>query len=492
MIAIPMPHSVPPSSSLQQILDLSLDVICTIDNDGKFVMLSAASKKVFGYAPRELIGKSFIDFVVPEDHPKSIAIGEEIKKGKPVRIFTNRYLKKDGTVADIMWSAHWEASEGLMYCVAKDITEKRRSENELKEKEHLYRSLVQSGNDMMAIISGEGIYTYVAPTVEKVLGYLPEELVGKNFMEFIHPDYLPLLTEKLQEVLQSEEAMVSDFRFKAKDGRWIYLETVGTNHLKDPLINGIVANSRDVTERKRLDKEKTLLIEELQRTIQDLKQFSYITSHNLRSPVANLQSLLGLCKTCDIQDPYLSLLIEKSEESAMNLNNVISDLMQVLMIKGSVNIEKENISIVHVVEKVAKTIEHLIAGSNAKININTDTNAQVWFNRSYLESIFLNLLTNAIKYSDSNKDVHITIDLSENEMYDIVTFTDNGIGIDLSKHGERIFGMYQRFHHHPDSKGLGLFLVKSQMNALEGDIRVESEVGKFTTFILSFKKQTSE
>lgn len=386
-----------PSNSLQQILDLSLDVICTIDKKGRFITLSAASRQVFGYAPEELQGKYFMDYVVEEDHAKSIAIDQEIKAGKAVRIFVNRYIKKEGSIAHIMWSAHWEPAEQVMYCIAKDITEQKRSEIELKDKEHLYRSLVQSGSDMMAILTGEGIYTYVSQTVEKVLGYQPEELVGKNFMEFIHPDYTAMLGEKLQSVLTGNQTVVSDFRFKTKDGSWIYLETIATNHLNDPIINGIVANSRDITERKKLDKEKTLLIEELQRTIQDLKQFSYITSHNLRSPVANLQSLLSLCKTCDIQDPYLSLLIEKAEESATNLNNVISDLMQVLMIKGSVNIEKENINIASVINKVSKTIEHLLTESGACVTINAAPSTQVWFNQSYLESIFLNLLTNAIK-----------------------------------------------------------------------------------------------
>jgi signal transduction histidine kinase len=104
-----------------------------------------------------------------------------------------------------------------------------------------------------------------------------------------------------------------------------------------------------------------------------------------------------------------------------------------------------------------------------------------------LESIFLNLLTNAIKYRSENKQLRVTISskVVDNDL--ILTFKDNGIGIDLVRNRDKIFGLYQRFHNHPDSKGLGLYLVKSQVEAMGGTINVESTVGKGTTFIIVFK-----
>ena len=110
-------------------------------------------------------------------------------------------------------------------------------------------------------------------------------------------------------------------------------------------------------------------------------------------------------------------------------------------------------------------------------------------NKSYLESIFLNLMTNSIKYRSTTTQLKITISSKIENDELIISFKDNGIGIDLEKNKDKIFGLYQRFHNHPDSKGLGLYLVKSQVESMGGTITVDSKVGKGTTFTLNFKKQ---
>ena len=121
-----------------------------------------------------------------------------------------------------------------------------------------------------------------------------------------------------------------------------------------------------------------------------------------------------------------------------------------------------------------------------KINLEKDSLSNI--NKAYLESIILNLLTNAIKYRDHSRKLKISISTKEKEDLTILTCEDNGIGIDIERNKDKIFGLYQRFHNYPDSKGLGLYLVKSQVETMGGTINVQSEVNKGTKFTLTFKK----
>jgi PAS domain S-box-containing protein len=115
------------------IMEHSLDVICTIDGQGRFAFVSAASQKVWGYTPEELTGRQYMDFVAPEDHPITNQAAADIMAGLPVRDFENRYRRKDGSLVPMVWSASWSPAETLMFCVAHDITDRKRSDEALRQ-----------------------------------------------------------------------------------------------------------------------------------------------------------------------------------------------------------------------------------------------------------------------------------------------------------------------------------------------------------------------
>lgn len=117
-----------PHPALIGALDLLLDVICVVDGEGRFVALSAACEQVFGYTPDELIGKPFLDLVLPEDRPRTIAAAAGVMSGIPLRNFENRYIRKDGQVVDIMWSARWSEKDQLRLAVAREVTARKRQE----------------------------------------------------------------------------------------------------------------------------------------------------------------------------------------------------------------------------------------------------------------------------------------------------------------------------------------------------------------------------
>ncbi len=248
-----------------------------------------------------------------------------------------------------------------------------------------------------------------------------------------------------------------------------------------------ISIQRDVTEEKERDKEREQLIRELTQNNKDLKQFSYITSHNLRAPLSNLTGLLNLIDDMPIEDPELKEIITGFSKSTHLLNETINDLVKVVIIKDNPSIEKEKVLIKEIFENVFNQLSFLIGLHKPILKIDLEEVTILNINKSYLESIFLNLLTNSIKYRAENRQLRVTISSKVIDDNLMLTFKDNGIGIDLERNGDKIFGLYQRFHNHPDSKGLGLYLVKSQVEAMGGTITVESEIGKGTAFTIIFK-----
>ena len=168
------------------------------------------------------------------------------------------------------------------------------------------------------------------------------------------------------------------------------------------------------------------------------------------------------------------------------LNETINDLVKVIIIKDNPSIQKEKVLIKDVFENVFNQLSFLISVHKPILKIDLEDVTILDINKSYLESIFLNLLTNAIKYRDTNRQLRVNITTKVIDDKLIITFKDNGIGIDLEKNKDKIFGLYQRFHNYPDSKGLGLYLVKSQVESMGGTISVASNVGKGTTFTIIF------
>jgi signal transduction histidine kinase len=212
-----------------------------------------------------------------------------------------------------------------------------------------------------------------------------------------------------------------------------------------------------------------------------------MASHNLRTPIANLISLGSLIDETKIEDPTTRMLYEKYKQTTLKLNDNVNDLLEILVIKNNREVPKKEINIDLAFRQVVESIDTYVADSGAEISTDFSAGNTVYFNPGYLHSILLNLLTNAIKYRNPEKKLQITIRTERSKNWLLLHFSDNGLGLDLEKYGDRIFGLYQKFHDHPDSKGLGLHIVASQVKAMGGKIKVKSQVNLGTTFTIHFK-----
>ncbi|MGE5944157.1 MAG: PAS domain S-box protein, partial [Flavobacteriales bacterium] len=247
------------SKEALHVMDASMDVICSIDEQGRFVSVSRAALDVWGYQPEELVGKPYLDLVYEDDKEKTSQTAVEIMSGKSVTTFQNRYVKNNGEIAYNIWSARWDATTKTMYAIARDAHEKRKIDEVLIESEQRFKALVQEGSDLIAILDVDGNYKYVSPTSLPILGFTPEVFLGKSPFEFIHPEDIEKTMQSLGKIANQNRVAVEPFRFKNKDGEWHWIETVLTNMLDNPSIEGIVANSRDITSQKNEEQRLKLM-----------------------------------------------------------------------------------------------------------------------------------------------------------------------------------------------------------------------------------------
>ena len=218
-----------------------------------------------------------------------------------------------------------------------------------------------------------------------------------------------------------------------------------------------------------------------------LEQYAYITAHNLRAPVARLKGLVYIFEKIGAPDSQNRELITKIANSALEMDEVLTDMNAILELKNKNYGSTVRVDVQATLEKVKKILSDSIYESGALLRENIQI-PRIHANEPYLESIIYNLVSNALKYRSEKRLLEISISTFKVENNVVLRISDNGVGIDLDSYGQKIFGLYQRFHDHVGGKGIGLYLVKTQAEALGGSIGVESREDHGTIFTITFKE----
>ncbi len=245
--------------AMQAVMEHSLDAICTFDAEGRFVQVSAGCEKIWGYTADELIGSSYLDWVVEEDWERTRHVATEIMGGQATRNFENRYRRKDGTIATVMWSANWSEADRSMFCVARDVTESRasaeerkRKEEELRLSEERFASAFEYAMIGKALVSPEGRFLKVNLSLCNLTGYTPEELYARTFQDITHPDDLETDLQYVRQMLADEiQHYQMEKRYFHKLGHivWALLSvSLVRDSARQPLY--FISQIQDITERK--------------------------------------------------------------------------------------------------------------------------------------------------------------------------------------------------------------------------------------------------
>ncbi len=236
----------------------------------------------------------------------------------------------------------------------------------------------------------------------------------------------------------------------------------------------------DITEQKRLQKETLALIENLQNKNQDLQKFSYIVSHNLRAPIAKI---IGITSIMGCDQAENSELIKLIAGEAENLDQIVKDINLIVAARKAALVETENVYFENKLLQILQLLETEILQSDATITSNFSRIKEVKTIKPYLYSILYNLVSNAIKYRRPETPLRIHIRTTREAAFACLSVEDNGRGIDLKQNGSKLFGLYKRFHGDAiPGKGIGLTLVKTQVESLGGRVEVKSTVNRGSTF----------
>lgn len=235
---------------------------------------------------------------------------------------------------------------------------------------------------------------------------------------------------------------------------------------------------------KVVDSTDAEVISNLMKRNRDLEQFANIVSHNIRAPLANIMGLNRLLNL-KLSESDKEMAIKGISISAEKLESVIKDLNDVLKVRRTNASTTDAINLLRLVDDIRLSIGDIINKTRATIICDFEEVHEIIATKSYLQSIFFNLITNAIKYARPDVPAVVRIKSTRKEKQVVITFSDNGTGIDLTKHGSNIFGLYKRFTDKVEGKGLGLYMVKTQVEAMGGTIEVDSKVGEGTTFIMT-------
>ncbi len=254
-------------------------------------------------------------------------------------------------------------------------------------------------------------------------------------------------------------------------------------------LRNVIGYGVDITRMKNAQLEREQLVKELGNRINQLMQFNSVVSHNLRAPVA---SIMGLCNLLDmsLNESEKDEVLEGIQATAHSMDAVLRDLTNVLQAQSSINQSLEKVELRGIIEKVKNNLllQFKESGAEMEVSIAEEAN-EITSIKSYLHSIMFNLVANAIKYRNPGRQLTIAVEAAiEGDMLHI-RVKDNGLGIDLERHGDSIFGLYKRFHYEVGGQGLGLHLSKAQTETLGGTISVESKAGEGSCFEVIIPRQ---
>lgn len=349
--------------------------------------------------------------------------------------------------------------------------------------------------------SGIGMWEYDAAAKRVYFSEGSKQIIGVNDPNFgahidawnerVHPDDKETYYSNFQDHLKGLVPMYeNEHRVRCEDGSYKWIRDRGKIVEWDSHNNPkrIIGTHTDITYQKQNEikiNQSLLLATEHNNK---LKNFAHIVTHNLKQHAANFEGLMELFDDAESRSEEEEILSHLRTLSS-SLSKTISNLHDIVNVQNSKNLKTKKIYIADAIDNILEVLDIVIKENNATIYNNIPRKLFLYYNCSYFESIIQNLLSNAIKYKHPDRDPVISIDFYFDKNEFQLTISDNGVGIDLDKYGKDIFGLYKTFHHNDDAEGVGLYLIKNQIESYGGRIKVESEVNVGTTFTIIGKNK---
>lgn len=467
-----------------------------VSTEGKWLKVNKSVCDIVGYDEEELLKVTFQDITHPDDLDLDLEyLGEMLRGERETYQMEKRYFHKKGHIVWVLLSVSMakDADDNPLHFVSqiKDISERREAEKALKESEQRWQFALEG--------AGEGVWDWDAKTNKvffsrqwkRLLGYEEDE-IGDSLEEWstrVHPDDIEQCYIDLGKHMRGETSeYLNEHRLLCKDGKYKWILDRGKVIERDEEGNPkrVIGTHSDITMQKLKEKELRRSVETISEQNARLMNFAHIVSHNLRSHTGNFQLLVDLLEK-EEDEAEKNQMIVFLRENAQSLNETIKHLNDVVQIQINTSIIRENLSLKAYVIKVTDVLRAELNKNNTTVQNNVPANIFVNYNPAYLESILLNFISNGMKYRHRDRPAKIVLTTEVIDDKLVLSITDNGMGINLEKYKEKLFGLYKTFHGNSDARGVGLFITKNQIEAMGGKIEVESKINVGTTFKILFK-----
>ena len=507
-------------SALLLITDVSSDAVYTVSSESIVTAWSKGAERVFGYSEEEALGQS-LALILPDDAilepllTDDMVIGHRtISKRKggetfPAEASISLLKAPDGEPTGLLIvlrdiTARVEMEEELREArdelevrveertaalkeanelLEREIAVRQRMEETLRDSEEHFRALIEHAQDVIFIVEADGTMRYISPSVSNILGYDPDEELGRRIYEFIHPDDIPKILENFSYGLANPGLPVAaECRVRHRDGSWRYLESVGANLLEEPVVRGVVLTSRDVTERKIAEQK----IQDLNR---ELEAFSYSVSHDLRAPLRAIEGFSAMLMKDhreSLDDEGQRLLCVVSEQ-ALKMKDLIDGLLRFS------RTSREDLAFAPV--DMRALCGEVVAECESRtgdrdVTFNVEELPPATGDRGMLKQVFENLIGNAVKFAGTRAQAVIDVGFQQEDAGTTYFVRDNGVGFNMEYAGN-IFGVFQRYHSEKEFEGtgIGLSLVQRIVAKHGGKVRAEAEEDKGATFYFSLPQR---
>ncbi|MBE9463530.1 PAS domain S-box protein [Dyadobacter subterraneus] len=471
---------------------------------GKWLRVNKSLCELLGYSQDELLKLTFQDITYEDDLDEDLGLVKELLDGRIKNYnMEKRYLHKNGSIVWVLLSVSMVRSDRgePLHFISQinNITERKLLELRLQKTNDRLKAILDASTQVGIIETHlNGTIEIFNVGAENLLGYSENELVGKKTPEIFYSEQQLLervVSENLNAVPKGFELLVGSVDSSNFDTReWTFIRkdasefsaSVTVTTVRDYLgiPKGYLFVFFDMSQLKEAETNVKSLLDMAQHQNRRLLDFANIVSHNLRSNAGNISMLLELLRNEFPQaadNEYYPML----EKATNNLLSTIGNLKDIVSVNYSSEKNAASLNVLKFVEQCMANLSAFILESGTMVSLEISKDINVTGTASYLESILINLLSNAIKYRAANRPLHIDVLARTTGSFVEICIRDNGRGIDLKKYGDKVFGLYRTFHGNQDAQGIGLFITKSQIEAMGGTINLISEPEVGTTFTIT-------